>query len=69
MMGEKYLVHFFDYEIENKKYAIWGITASILTRAATLLLQQPPAFLECRPKIWGGITENDMKILQKNSGM
>ncbi|TKY71802.1 Nudix hydrolase 15 [Spatholobus suberectus] len=66
-MGEKYLLHYFDYEFENNKYVIWGITASILIRAATLLLQQPPAFLERRPKIWGGITEGDMIILQKSS--
>ncbi|XP_029125483.1 nudix hydrolase 15, mitochondrial-like isoform X2 [Cajanus cajan] len=52
-MGEKYLIHYFDYENENKKYVIWGITASILTSAATLLLQQPPAFLEQRPKNLG----------------
>ncbi|XP_020205071.1 nudix hydrolase 15, mitochondrial isoform X2 [Cajanus cajan] len=62
-MGEKHLVHYFDYEVGNKKYVIWAITAAILIRAATLLLQQPPAFLEQRPEIWGGITESDMIIL------
>ncbi|KAG4945654.1 Nudix hydrolase 15, mitochondrial [Glycine soja] len=59
-MGEKHLVHYFDYEDGNKKYVIWAITAAILIRSATLLLQRPPAFLEQRPKIWGGMTENDI---------
>lgn len=66
-LGEKHLVHYFDYEVENKKYVIWAITAAILIRAATLLLQRPPAFLEQRPKIWGGIIENDMIILQRSN--
>ncbi|XP_045804240.1 nudix hydrolase 11-like [Trifolium pratense] len=66
-MGEKHLIHYFDYEVENKKYVIWAITAAILIRAATLILQRPPAFLEQRPKIWGGITENDSILLQRNN--
>lgn len=66
-MGEKHLVHYFDYVVENKTYVIWAITAAILIRAATIVLQQPPAFLEQRPKIWGGITESDMIILQNSS--
>ncbi|XP_057740713.1 nudix hydrolase 15, mitochondrial isoform X1 [Arachis stenosperma] len=66
-MGEKHLVHYFDYEFENTQYVIWAITAAILIRAATILLQRPPEFLEQRPKIWGGITENDMIMLQNSS--
>ncbi|KAL3011227.1 hypothetical protein AAZX31_07G188200 [Glycine max] len=31
-MGEKYLLHFFDYGIGHKKYIIWGLTAGILIR-------------------------------------
>ncbi|KAK5792204.1 hypothetical protein E1A91_A10G033600v1 [Gossypium mustelinum] len=50
MMGEKYLLHFFDYETENKKYLIWGLTAGILIRAASVVYQQPPAFPEQSPK-------------------
>ncbi|MBA0811998.1 hypothetical protein Gohar_025997, partial [Gossypium harknessii] len=50
MMGEKYLLHFFDYETENKKYLIWGLTAGILIRAASVVYQRPPAFLEQSPK-------------------
>jgi hypothetical protein len=45
----KYLVHFFDYETENKKYLIWGLTAGILIKAASVVLQQPPAFVEQNP--------------------
>ncbi|XP_012450870.1 nudix hydrolase 15, mitochondrial [Gossypium raimondii] len=49
-MGEKYLLHFFNYEIENKRYLIWGLTAGILIRAASVVYQRPPAFLEQSPK-------------------
>ncbi|TYH67180.1 hypothetical protein ES332_D06G170700v1 [Gossypium tomentosum] len=49
-MGEKYLLHFFDYEIENKRYLIWGLTAGILIRAASVVYQRPLAFLEQSPK-------------------
>ena len=49
-MGEKYLLHFFDYETEHKKYLIWGLTAGILIRAASVVYQRPPAFMEQNPK-------------------
>ncbi|XVF87373.1 hypothetical protein PTKIN_Ptkin18bG0115100 [Pterospermum kingtungense] len=49
-MGEKYLLHFFDYEIGNKKYLIWGLTAGILIKAASVVYQRPPAFQEQNPK-------------------
>ncbi|XP_062162788.1 nudix hydrolase 15, mitochondrial-like [Alnus glutinosa] len=48
-MGRKYLIHFFDYETENKKYLIWGLTAGILIKAASVVLQRPPAFVEQNP--------------------
>ncbi|XP_059435860.1 nudix hydrolase 15, mitochondrial-like [Corylus avellana] len=51
-MGDKYLLHYFDYEAENEKYVIWALTAGILIRAASLVFQRPPAFLERRPKFW-----------------
>ncbi|XP_020239690.1 nudix hydrolase 15, mitochondrial [Cajanus cajan] len=49
-MGEKFLVHFFDYGIGNKKYLIWGLTASILIRAASVVYKRPPAFVEQNPE-------------------
>ncbi|KAI4296866.1 hypothetical protein L6164_036786 [Bauhinia variegata] len=49
-MGENYLIHFFDYETEQKKYLIWGLTAGILIRAASIVYQRPPAFKEQNPK-------------------
>lgn len=49
-MGEKYLIHFFDYEIDHKKFLIWGLTAGILIRAASVVYQRPPAFIEQNPK-------------------
>ena len=61
-MGTKYLVHFFDFEEENKKYMIWGLTAGILIRAASVVFQRPPLFEEQKPisKIRGGsITRGD----------
>lgn len=49
-MGEKFLIHYFDYETDGKKYVIWGLTAGILIRAASVVYQRPPAFLEQNPK-------------------
>lgn len=48
-MGNKYLIHFFDYESKNQKYMIWGLTAGILIRAASVVYQRPPPFLEQNP--------------------
>ena len=66
-MGEKHLVHYFDYMVDNKKYVIWALTAAMLIRTASVVYQQPPAFLERRPIIWGGLSETDMIILQNSS--
>ncbi|XP_030552360.1 nudix hydrolase 15, mitochondrial-like isoform X2 [Rhodamnia argentea] len=49
-LGNKYLIHFFDYEAGKKTYLIWGLTAGILIRAASVVYQRPPAFLEQNPK-------------------
>ncbi|KAD3337809.1 hypothetical protein E3N88_33330 [Mikania micrantha] len=49
-MGEKYLVHYFDYETGGKKYLIWGLTAGILIRAASIVYQRQPDFVEQNPK-------------------
>ncbi|KAA8515162.1 hypothetical protein F0562_018341 [Nyssa sinensis] len=49
-MGDKYLLHYFDYETNNKTYVIWGLTAGILIRAASVVYQRPPGFLEQNPK-------------------
>lgn len=57
-MGDKYLRHFFDYESDSKKYVIWALTAGILIRAASLVFQRPPAFLEQSPPFWNRATEN-----------
>ncbi|XP_024160084.1 nudix hydrolase 15, mitochondrial isoform X3 [Rosa chinensis] len=48
-MGNKYLIHFFDYETNNKKYMIWGLTAGILIRAASIVYERPPPFVEQNP--------------------
>ncbi|KAG8385476.1 hypothetical protein BUALT_Bualt03G0049300 [Buddleja alternifolia] len=49
-MGNKYLIHFFDYEMNDTKYLIWGLTAGILIRAASVVYQKSPAFLEQNPQ-------------------
>ncbi|XP_010460666.1 PREDICTED: nudix hydrolase 15, mitochondrial-like isoform X1 [Camelina sativa] len=49
-MGEKYLIHYFDYRAGDKDFMIWGLTAGILIRAASVTYQRPPAFIEQSPK-------------------
>ncbi|XP_059669941.1 nudix hydrolase 15, mitochondrial-like [Cornus florida] len=49
-MGDKYLVHHFDYRTNNEKYVVCGLTAGVLIKAASVVYQRPPAFLEQNPK-------------------
>ncbi|XP_077249588.1 nudix hydrolase 22, chloroplastic-like [Tasmannia lanceolata] len=60
-MGTKYIVHFFDFEVDNKKYVIFGLTAGILIHAASIVYQRPPSFEEFKPnfKIRGSVKEGD----------
>ncbi|CAI9760166.1 unnamed protein product [Fraxinus pennsylvanica] len=51
-MGNKYLLHFFDHEVDNETYVIWALTAAILIKAASVVYDRPPAFEEHRPKFW-----------------
>ncbi|KAL5715931.1 Nudix hydrolase 15 [Ranunculus cassubicifolius] len=48
-MGDQYLLHFFDYETENEKFVIWGLTSWILIQVASIVYQQEPEFVEKRP--------------------
>ncbi|KAL5575301.1 hypothetical protein UlMin_017000 [Ulmus minor] len=59
-MGNKYLIHFFNYETGGRKFIIWGLTAGILIRAASIVYQQPPPFLEQNPlfKVPGGVNKD-----------
>ncbi|GMH05492.1 hypothetical protein Nepgr_007332 [Nepenthes gracilis] len=50
-MGYKYLIHYFDYEADNNKYLIWGLTAGILIRAASVVYQRAPPFVEQNPRM------------------
>ncbi|GFZ06131.1 nudix hydrolase homolog 15 [Actinidia rufa] len=52
-MGEKYLIHYFDYEADGKTYVIWGLTAGVLIKAASVVYQRPPAFSGAEPQIQG----------------
>lgn len=45
-IGYAYRVHYFDFEENNEKYLIWGLTASILIRCASVVYQRVPEFLE-----------------------
>ncbi|CAL9195827.1 unnamed protein product [Musa hybrid cultivar] len=45
-MGVNYLVHYFDYIAGNKKFVIWGLTAGILIRVASVVYRRPPSFIE-----------------------
>ncbi|KAG6531541.1 nudix hydrolase 15, mitochondrial-like [Zingiber officinale] len=49
--GGKSLFHFFDYRTGKKTYLIWGMTANILIRAASIVYKRPPAFSEYLPKL------------------
>ncbi|XP_062231009.1 nudix hydrolase 15, mitochondrial-like [Phragmites australis] len=50
-MGMDIPVQFFDYEADGKVFVIWGLTAHILTRAAAVIFQRQPSFVELpRPK-------------------
>ncbi|KAH6829134.1 nudix hydrolase-like protein 15 [Perilla frutescens var. hirtella] len=51
-MGYKYLLHFFDYQTDNRCYTIWALTAAILIKAASLIYERPPAFEEHMPQFW-----------------
>lgn len=45
-IGLAYRVHYFDFEATNEKYLIWGLTASILIRCASVIYQRAPEFVE-----------------------
>ncbi|BAF23590.1 Os08g0376200, partial [Oryza sativa Japonica Group] len=47
-MGQTFTIHYFNYEKENQKYLIWGLTARILIHAASVVYQRPPDFPERR---------------------
>ncbi|KAM5588047.1 hypothetical protein ABKV19_006482 [Rosa sericea] len=67
-MGNKYLIHIFDYEMKNKKYTIWGLTASILIRAASIVYERPPPFVEQNPsyKVAFGVESEDNRMGSSN---
>ncbi|CAM6086808.1 unnamed protein product [Calypogeia fissa] len=49
-LGVKYRVHYFDYAATNgEKFLVWGLTASILIRTASIIYQRKPDFLEFAP--------------------
>ncbi|XP_011046842.1 PREDICTED: nudix hydrolase 15, mitochondrial-like isoform X2 [Populus euphratica] len=43
-MGWNYSLHLFDFESEKGVFLIWGLTASILIEAASVIYQRPPCF-------------------------
>lgn len=52
-MGDKYLLHYFDYKAaDGKSYVIYALTAGILIKAASVVYQKSPAFTLGLPKFW-----------------
>ncbi|KAJ8898925.1 hypothetical protein K2173_008418 [Erythroxylum novogranatense] len=47
--GKKYVLHLFNFESEHENFLIWGLTASILIRAASVIYQRPPCFIQNLP--------------------
>ncbi|KAK6943175.1 NUDIX hydrolase domain [Dillenia turbinata] len=44
--GLKYVLHLFDFESDQGTFLIWGLTASILIKIASIIYQRPPSFKE-----------------------
>lgn len=51
---ERYLLHYFDYYVEDKErnFVIWALTAGILIRVASIVYQRSPEFQELKPSFW-----------------
>uniref|UniRef100_A0A7N1A0J1 Nudix hydrolase domain-containing protein n=1 Tax=Kalanchoe fedtschenkoi TaxID=63787 RepID=A0A7N1A0J1_KALFE len=49
-LGNNYLIHYFDYGTGDRKFVIWGLTAGILIRAASVVYQRLPEFVEQKPE-------------------
>ncbi|RVW79152.1 Nudix hydrolase 15, mitochondrial [Vitis vinifera] len=54
-MGDKYLLHYFDYEAENERYVIWALTAGILIRTASIVYQRHQPFWSGSPNSGAGL--------------
>ncbi|KAF2306435.1 hypothetical protein GH714_018039 [Hevea brasiliensis] len=48
-MEWKYVLHLFDFTSEQEVFQIWGLTASILIRAASIIYQRSPCFKQHLP--------------------
>ncbi|KAJ4757503.1 Nudix hydrolase [Rhynchospora pubera] len=62
--GIKYLLHFFYYTKADTKYLIWGLTAGILIRAASVVYQRSPSFQEQHPGYWNSIFQKIEKVTE-----
>ncbi|TVU16987.1 hypothetical protein EJB05_32992 [Eragrostis curvula] len=59
-MGVDIPVQFFDYQADGKNFVIWGLTAHILTRAAAVIFQRQPSFVELpRPRYASSPADGD----------
>lgn len=52
-LGYNYFFHYFHYQAKNMSYEIWGLTATVLIEAASIVYQRPPDFENSQPKFWG----------------
>ncbi len=48
-MEWKYILHLFDFTSEQGVFQIWGLTASILIQAASIIYQSSPSFKQHLP--------------------
>lgn len=51
MVNFPFRLHYFDYTDGTRQYNIWGLTASILIRIASIVFDREPAFTEFHPAI------------------
>ncbi|XP_020596325.1 nudix hydrolase 15, mitochondrial-like, partial [Phalaenopsis equestris] len=49
LLCKKYVMHYFGYETDNRKFVIWGLTSSILIYAASVVYQRQPFFPGTKP--------------------
>ncbi|KAF3788394.1 Nudix hydrolase 15 [Nymphaea thermarum] len=62
-LGLKFLVHFFDFQCEKGEFMIWGLTAQILIRTASIVFQRPPDFVEQSPEFHVLNQREDVSLL------
>jgi coenzyme A diphosphatase NUDT7 len=50
-LGYVFPIHYFDYEADQQKFVIWGLTAAILMKCASIIYEQPRRLNELQQTI------------------